>query len=192
MMSSQTNPDGAPEENAPRETSSQETSSQEIALEGNASRRFGPSRFEHREFSLLSAALVAFLLALGAKYTGMVVGWEAPGAWTDLGLELALDAGMVAGLVLVVLNSSRKEVLVGENEIRKVQPLWRDQSVPTSEIRRVHVPTTQDGLWLYTDTDGKPALKIGARLEDSEELEEMVTESIPSDAEITGHREERH
>jgi hypothetical protein len=112
MMSSQTNPDGAPEENAPRETSSQETSSQEtssqeIALEGNASRRFGPSRFEHREFSLLSAALVAFLLALGAKYTGMVVGWEAPGAWTDLGLELALDAGMVAGLVLVVLNSSR-------------------------------------------------------------------------------------
>lgn len=32
---------------------------------------------------------------------------EAPGAWTDLGLELALDAGMVAGLVLVVLNSSR-------------------------------------------------------------------------------------
>jgi hypothetical protein len=100
--------------------------------------------------------------------------------------ELALDAGIVGGLVLVVFNAFRKSVLVGENEIRKVQPLWNDQSVPTSEIRRIHVPTIENGLWLYTDPDGNPALTIGGGLEAPEELEELVIQHAPSDTAVTG------
>ena len=105
--------------------------------------------------------------------------------------ELALDAGIVGGLVLVVFNAFRKGVLVGENEIRKVQPLWNDQSVPTSEIRRIHVPTIENGLWLYTDPDGEVALSLGGGLEAPDELEELVIQHAPSDAAVTGlgHRE---
>lgn len=80
---------------------------------------------------------------------------------------------------------------MGENEIRKVQPLWNDQSVPTSEIRRIHVPTIENGLWLYTDPDGEVALSLGGGLEAPDELEELVIQHAPSDAAVTGlgHRE---
>ncbi len=145
------------------------------ASEGNAPRRFGLSQSQRWG---AASGLLFFLLVVGTDYASGVAARE----WS----ELALDAGIVAGLVLVVFNAFRKEVLVEENEIRKVQPLWRDQSVPTSEIRRVHVPMTQDGLWLYTDPGGNPALTIGGGLEAPDELEERVTESVPPAAKITG------
>ncbi|MCS4200697.1 hypothetical protein [Salinibacter ruber] len=145
------------------------------APQENAPRRFGLSQSQRWG---AASGLLFFLLVVGTDYASGVAARE----WS----ELALDAGIVAGLVLVVLNAFRKEVLVEENEIRKVQPLWRDQSVPTSEIRRVHVPMTQDGLWLYTDPDGNPALTIGGGLEAPEELEERVIQHAPSDAAVTG------
>ena len=125
------------------------------APEGSAPRRFGLSQ-SHLWMS--ASGLLFFLLVVGTDYASGVAARE----WS----ELALDAGIVAGLVLVVFNAFRKSVLVGSGEIRKVQPLWTDQSMQTSEIRRVHVPMTQDGLWLYTDPDGNPALTIGGGLED--------------------------
>ncbi len=154
-MSSQTNPDGAPQENAPR--------------------RFGLSQSQRWG---AASGLLFFLLVVGTDYASGGAARE----WS----ELALDAGIVGGLVLVVFNAFRKSILVGENEIRKVQPLWNDQSLQTSEIRRVHVPTIESGLWLYTDPDGNPALTIGGGLEAPEELEELVTESVPPAAKITG------
>ncbi len=108
------------------------------------------------------------------------------------GSEIATDAVVLGLLAYALFAVFQRSVVVGTEEIWKVRPLWWDRSVQISEIRRVHVPTTASGLWLYTDPDRKPVLKTGGGLEDSEELEEMVTESIPSDAEITGHREEKH
>ena len=145
------------------------------APEGNAPRRFGLSQSQRWG---AASGLLFFLLVVGTDYAGGVAARE----WS----ELSLDAGIVAGLVLVVFNAFRKSVLVGENEIRKVQPLWNDQSVQISEIRRVHVPTIENGLWLYTDPDGNPALTIGGGLEAPDELEERVTESVPPAAKITG------
>lgn len=145
------------------------------APEGNAPRRFGLSQSQRR---ISASGLLAFLLVFGMDYADGVAARE----WS----ELALDAGIVGGLVLVVFNAFRKSVLVGENEIRKVQPLWNDQSVPTSEIRRIHVPTIENGLWLYTDPDGEVALSIGGGLEAPEELEERVIQQAPSDAAVTG------
>jgi len=44
-----------------------------------------------------------------------------------------------------------------------------------------------------TDPDGKPALKIGAGLEAPDELEELVIQSVPPAAKITGlGQEERN
>ncbi|MCS3649930.1 hypothetical protein GGQ08_001224 [Salinibacter ruber] len=145
------------------------------APQENAPRRFGLSQSQRWG---AASGLLFFLLVVGTDYASGVAARE----WS----ELALDAGIVAGLVLVVFNAFRKSVLVGENEIRKIQPLWWDQSVQISAIRRVHVPTIESGLWLYTDPDGNPALTIGGGLEAPEELEERVTESVPPAAKITG------
>ncbi len=145
------------------------------APQENAPRRFGLSQSQRWG---AASGLLFFLLVVGTDYASGVAARE----WS----ELALDASIVAGLVLVVFNAFRKSVLVGENEIRKIQPLWNDQSVQISEIRRVHVPTIKNGLWLYTDPDGNPALTIGGGLEAPDELEERVTESVPPAAKITG------
>ena len=145
------------------------------APQGNAPRRFGLSQSQRWG---AASGLLFFLLVVGTDYASGVAARE----WS----ELALDAGIVGGLVLVVFNAFRKSVLVGENEIRKVQPLWNDQSVQISEIRRVHVPTIESGLWLYTDPDGNPALTIGGGLEAPDELEERVIQHAPSDAAVTG------
>ena len=145
------------------------------APEEHAPRRFGLSQ-SRRWIS--ASGLLACILLVGTAYADE----GAAGKWS----ELALDAGIVGGLVLVVFNAFRKSVLVGENEIRKVQPLWNDQSVPTSEIRRIHVPTIENGLWLYTDPDGEVALSLGGGLEAPDELEELVIQHAPSDAAVTG------
>lgn len=109
-------------------------------------------------------------------------GGAAPVGWA----ELAVDASLLVGLGLAGFNAFRRHVEVGAEEIRKVQPLWGDRSVQISEIRRVHVPTTESGLWLYTDPDGNPALTIGGGLEAPDELEERVIQHAPSDAAVTG------
>ena len=148
---------------------------------GNAPEEHAPRRFGLSQFHLWMSAsglLACILLVFGTDYAGGGAARE----WSGL----LPDASIVAGLVLVVFNAFRKSVLVGENEIRKVQPLWSDQSVPTCEIRRIHVPTIEDGLWLYTDPDGNPALTIRGGLEASEELKELVIQHAPSDAAVTG------
>ncbi|MCS3616347.1 hypothetical protein [Salinibacter ruber] len=155
----------------------------ESAPGGNAPRRFGTSNFSR--FLVLSVA-VFWLVTIGSEWMSDVNGKLAEGS------EIATDAVVLGLLAYALFAVFQRSVVVGTEEIWKVRPLWWDRSVQISEIRRVHVPTTASGLWLYTDPDRKPALKTGGGLEDSEELEEMVTESIPSDAEITGHREEKH
>ncbi|WP_251954056.1 EbsA family protein [Salinibacter ruber] len=108
------------------------------------------------------------------------------------GSEIATDAVVLGLLAYALFAVFQRSVVVGTEKIRKVRPLWWDRSVQISEIRRVHVPTTQSGLWLYTDPDGKPALKIGAGLEDPVGLEELVIQSVLQEAEITGHRQKKH
>ncbi len=150
------------------------------APEEHVPRRFGPSQSQRW---IAASGLVAFLLVFGIDYADGV----AAGEWS----ELAVDAIIVVGLVLATFSGFRKSIRVGEEEIRKVQPPWNDQSVPTGKIQRVHVPTIEDGLWLYTDPDGNPALTIDGGREAPDELERLVIQHAPSDAEVTGlgHRE---
>jgi hypothetical protein len=155
----------------------------ESAPGGNAPRRFDTSNFSR--FLVLSVA-VFWLLTIGSEWMSDVNGKLAEGS------EIATDAVVLGLLAYALFAVFQRSVVVGTEKIRKVRPLWWDKSVRISAIRRVQVPTIGRGLWLYTDPDGNPALKTGGGLEDSGELEEMVTESVPQDAEITGHREEKH
>lgn len=164
-MASQSKPESDPESVAPENT----------APEEHLPRRFGPSQSQRW---VTASGLVSFLLVSGIDYADGV----AVGEWS----ALTVDTTVVIGLVLATFDVFRKEVLVGEEEIREVRPLWRDRSLQISEIQRVHVPTTQGGLWLYTDPDGNPALKIGSGLEASDEFEEVVIQSVPPEARITG------
>lgn len=174
-MADQTNPDSAPEK----------TSSQETAPEENMPHRFGLAR----QWKTMFVGGFAGLLSVTVLEPTMdYAGGAAPVGWA----ELAVDASLLVGLGLAGFNAFRRHVEVGAEEIRKVQPLWGDRSVQISEIRRVHVPTTESGLWLYTDPDGNPALKIGAGLEDPAGLEELVIQSVPPEAKITGLGQEEH
>lgn len=149
----------------------------EGAPEGNASRRFGTSNFSR--FLVLSVA-VFWLVTIGSEWISDVNGKLAEGS------EIATDLIVLGLLAYALFAVFQQSVVVGTEEIRKVRPLWWDKSVQISAIRRVHVPTTADGLWLYTDPDRNPALKIGAGLEDPDGLEELVIQSLPSEAKITG------
>jgi hypothetical protein len=149
----------------------------ESAPEGNAPRRFGTSNFFR--FLVLSGAAVG-LSTIGPEWMSDVNGKLAEGS------EIATDAILLGLLIYASFAVFQQSVVVGAEEIRKVRPLWWDQSVQISEIRRVHVPTTESGLWLYTDPDGNPALTIGGGLEAPDELEERVIQHAPSDAAVTG------
>jgi hypothetical protein len=161
-------------ENAPEETPSQKTSSQETAPEENAPRRFGTSQFQR--WGSVFLTVLFFLISVLEYVEGPAEEWSG----------VAVDSSIAGLLVLVCVDKFQRTILVGEKEIRETRPLWRDRSLQISEIRRVHVPTTQDGLWLYTDPDGNPALMIGGGLEAPEKLEELVIQSVPAAAKITG------
>jgi hypothetical protein len=173
-MASQINPDSAPEEISSQETSPQGTAPQETAPEENAPHRFGASQFQR--WGSLFVTLLFFLISVLEYVLEPAEGWP----------EVAVDLSVIGLLVLVCIDNFQRATLVGEKEIRESRLLWRDQSLQISEIRRLHVPTTQSGLWLYTDPNRNPALKIGAGLEDPAGLEEMVIQSLPPEAKITG------
>jgi hypothetical protein len=152
-----------------------ESTSDETAPEENTPRRFRASRF-HRWGNV--SLTVAFFLLWVLELTG---GGEVEGWWGT-----ALDGAVIGSLTVASIAGFQRGVLVGKEEIREARPLWEDQSVQTSEIRRIHVPTTQEGLWLYTDPDGEVALTIRGGLEAPDELEELVIGQAPSDVEVTG------
>jgi hypothetical protein len=153
---------------------------------GNVPQEHGPRRFRTSQFQRWGSVFLTalfFLISVLEYVEGPAEGWSG----------VAVDSSIAGLLVLACVDNFQRTILVGEKEIRETRPLWRDRSLQISEIQRVHVPTTQDGLWLYTDPDGNPALKIGAGLEDPAGLEEIVTGSVPSEAEITGlGQEERN
>ncbi len=184
-MADQTNPDSAPEEASPQKTSPQKT-----APEENMPHRFG---LAWQRITVFVGGFVGLLTVIGLTTTGIeyAVG-AAPAGWVDLAVDASLLVGLAgAGYAIrTCFNGFRRHVEVGAEEIRKVHPLWSGQSVQISEIRRVHVPTTESGLWLYTDPDGDAALIIGGGVEDPDRLKELVIQSVPPEAKITGHRQE--
>lgn len=182
-MDNQAEPETASEEIAPEEAgsdqiASKETAPQETTLEEGGQRRFGTSRHWRRRTISVGALLFSFAVL-------ELIG-DGAGTW-----EMAQESTLIGFFALAYIASSRRSVLVEKKEIRKTLPLWKDQfveisSVQTGDVRRVHVPVTQEGLWLYTDPEGNVALNIGSWIENPDELKELVLEQVPSSAEVTG------
>jgi hypothetical protein len=146
-VDNQTNPESALEE----------TSSQETSPEENAPCRFGTLDFTR--FLVLSVAAV-WLLTTGPEQVSDVNGNLAE--WSKIATDV-VALGLSAYACFAVFQRS---VVVGKEEIRNIRPLWTNRPVQIGEIRRVHIPATPGGPRLYTDPDGNPALKVGARLEE--------------------------
>jgi hypothetical protein len=168
-MDSRSEPENPSEGPAPEENVSGDLPSAEDSF-----RRFDTTGY-YRSLPLYGG--IGYFATLLSDYTSKgTPGWG----------ELAFDFVLLGLFVLAFVDLSQRSVLVGEDEIRIVRLLWKDRAVPSGEVRRVHVPTTQEGLWLYTDPDGDVALKIGAGHENADELKELVIRQIPSSAEVTG------
>lgn len=62
----------------------------------------------------------------------------------------------------------------------------RNNIARPGDIGLVHVPVIQKALWLYTDPEGEMALSVGPGTESLDELQELVLQQVPPNAEITG------
>jgi hypothetical protein len=160
-------------ESASEEPVTDEAAAEEAVLEEDAPRRF--------RSSWLQRWGTVFLVGLFSLVTGLEYASRGIGGW-----EAAADSTMIGFLILACVANFQRSVLVGKKEIRKAEPLWKDQSVQIGDVRRVHVPATGKGVWLYIDPEGDVALDIGAGLENPNELRDLVLRRVPSSAEVTG------
>lgn len=127
----------------------------------------------HRALSILGAA--AMLFVIGSDLTGGDPLWT----WGQL-----VDAALLGAVLLGGADGFLARIEIGDRTLWKRRPLWTDEALSLSKVRRVHFPTTQSGLWLYTDPDGDPALTIGGRFERFGNLAVQIADQLPDAAEV--------
>lgn len=128
-----------------------------------------------RGLALASAA--SLLLVATLRVTGDRPLWELS----------FVSFALTAGLLLAATGYGlRARIRVSEQAIRKTRPLWNDNTVRFSEVRRAHLPLTEKGLWLYTDPDESPDLTVEAQsFERFDELACQVIRRLPSGVEVS-------
>lgn len=99
----------------------------------------------------------------------------------------AVNFFLTAGLLFSAIGYGlRARIRVSDRAIRKTRPLWTDTTVPFTDVRRVHLPVTNEGLWLYRDPEGRADLEVEAlSFERFEEMACQVMRRLPPDAEVT-------
>ena len=102
------------------------------------------------------------------------------GPWGQL-----VNVFLLGVVILSSIHGFLAKVEICGRTLWKRRPLWTDKSLDLSKIERVHFPTTQGGIWLYTDPDGDPALTIQGRFEQFGQLAIQVVGQLPGTAEIT-------
>jgi len=136
----------------------------------------------HRTLSALSAAIM--LLVYGLELTdGNPSGpWsDLPEPWWGLLAEVVL-LGMV---LLPAVDGFLARIEISDRTLWKRRPLWTDKAFSLGKTERVHFPTIESGLWLYTDPDGDPALTIGGQFERFGRLAvEVKNPALPGGASI--------
>jgi len=127
--------------------------------------------------SLALASAASLLLMATLRVTGDRPLWE----------PSLLNFVLTAGHLLVATGYGlRARIQVSERAVRKTRPLWSDNTVRFGDVRRAHLPLTEEGLWLYTDPDGSPDLAVEAQsFERFDELACQVIRRLPSDAEVS-------
>ncbi|PSQ89958.1 MAG: hypothetical protein BRD30_05220 [Bacteroidetes bacterium QH_2_63_10] len=141
--------------------------------ERNGATTYRTSRLQ-RGLALVAAA--SLLLLAGLQVTGerpFLVASYVDFALTAVGLLAAIGYGLQA------------KIRVSEQAIRKTRPLRKDSTVRFGDVQRVHLPSTEEGLWLYTSPDGSPDLAIEAlSFERFEKLACQVIRRLPPGAEV--------
>ena len=127
-----------------------------------------------RALSVLGAAVM--LLLFGLELTD----GDPFGLWGQL-----VDVALLGVVLLGAVDGFLARIEIGEGTLRKRRPLWTDEALRLSKVQRVHFPTIQGGIWLYTDPDGDPAVTIGGQFERFGTLAVQVADQLPDTAEIT-------
>ena len=130
--------------------------------------------WRHRTLSTVAAAIM--LLLFGLELTD----GDALGPWGKL-----VDVFLLNVVILGSTHGFLEKVEISGRTLWKRRPLWTDKALSLSKVKRIHFPTTQGGLWLYTDPDGDPALTIQGRFEQFGQLAVQVVGQLPDTAEIT-------
>lgn len=128
----------------------------------------------HRALSALGAAVM--LLLFGLELTD----GDTFGLWGQL-----VDVTSLGVVLLAGAHGFLAKIEIEGRTLWKRRPLWTDKDLRLSAVERVHFPTTQGGIWLYTDPDGDPALTVEGQFERFGELAIQVVGQLPDTAEIT-------
>jgi len=144
------------------------------AQDGSGEATYRTSRGQH---ALSASGAAVMLLTTALELAGLGGPPE-----TDVLVAYAFGVGIT---LLGAVHGFKMTIQVGDGMLRKRRPLWKDKDLRFREVRRVHLPTTQRGLWLYTDPAGDPALTIKGHFERFGELAVQVAGQLPDEAEIT-------
>jgi hypothetical protein len=150
------------------------TSTTTRAQDGSGDATYRTSRGQ-RALSASGAAVMLLVAALE------LAGLGGPPE-TDVLVAYAFGVGIT---LLGAVHGFKMTIQVGDGMIKKRRPLWTDKTLRLREVRRVHFPTIQSGLWLYTDPSGDPALTLEGHFERFGALAVQVAGQLPDEAEIT-------
>jgi len=124
---------------------------------------------------------VALIAGAGAiVFAGLVVaGPQSPLSWGSL-LQIGTTGGMMVAAAAYGLHA---RIEVFEDGLRKVRPLWRDETLRFGAVERALLPMTNEGLMLFAG--GQAQFQVdGDVFEHFDRLVLQVCRRLPDDAEI--------
>jgi hypothetical protein len=124
---------------------------------------------------------MALIAGAGAiVFAGLVVaGPQSPLSWGSL-LQIGTTGGMMVAAAAYGLHA---RIEVFEDGLRKVRPLWRDETIRFDAVERALLPMTSEGLMLFAG--GQAQFQVdGDAFEHFDRLVLQVCRRLPDTAEI--------
>ena len=145
-----------------------------MALSGAPLATYGTSKWQRGVAMLAGAGAIVF--------AGLVVAGPQPVfSWWTL-LDLSTTGAMMVAAAAYGLHA---RIEVFDDGLRKVRPLWRDDTIRFEAVERVLLPMTSPGLMLFTDVGSTPAFAVdGDAFEHFDRLVLQVCRRLPDTAEI--------
>lgn len=145
-----------------------------MPFSGDPIATYGTSRWQRGMALIAGAGAIVF--------AGLVVaGPQSPLSWGSL-LQIGTTGGMMVAAAAYGLHA---RIEVFEDGLRKVRPLWRDETLRFEAVERVLLPMTNEGLRFFTGSGGQLRMHIdGASFERFDRLALQVCRRLPDRAEV--------
>lgn len=145
-----------------------------MPLPGDPIATYGTSRWQRGGALVAAAAAVLF--------AGLTVAGPQPTfSWVSL-FQIGTTGGMMVAAAAYGLHA---RIEIFEDGLRKVRPLWRDETLRFGAVERVLLPMTNEGLRFFTGSGGQLRMHIdGSSFERFHRLALQVCRRLPDDAEI--------